>query len=74
MVTIRYVFQCDVCRREIADEQACSIVWGINWQRPSLPVGWKVLMSECVVGGKLICDQHVCEIVDVGVMKSAMSG
>ena len=73
MVTIRYVFQCDVCGRKATDDKAGSLIWGIDWQRstlPALPEGWKILADRKILteggwfGGKLICAQHVCDIRD----------
>jgi hypothetical protein len=64
MVTIQYVFQCDVCGQKAATDQACSLIWGIDWKRPTLPDGWKILTDGKSPGAKLICYRHVCDIRD----------
>lgn len=64
MITIRYVIKCDACGREVADEQPCQIIWGIDWTHPALPLGWKVLMDG-LRGGQIICDHHPLSVEQV---------
>jgi hypothetical protein len=64
MVTIRHVFQCDVCGRQATDNYPNEMAWGIDWKQPTLPGGWKILIDSKSRIGKLICARHVCDIRD----------